>query len=167
MDDLHSNLHSATMTWFESLYPHMADRPGEVGDYWHEAPLWPDTIATETIPTCPDCELGFEGEQYEIGDVCVECGESQLVPGNIPKKNEEGQPIYEWVVGLKSLEEWFRKTEQSTRTEGTFRPQTKTVEMPHRLKPEHLFRIARYLDKAAEQMGILADTDEALPLGEI
>lgn len=167
MNELRATLHASVMAWYEALHPHMADRPGEVGDYWHEAPLWPKRPAVEVVPTCPNCDVGFPGDQYEIGDVCVECGQTRLERGTIPKLGDDGQQLYEWEVGLKSLEEWFRKTETAKETTGTFRPTEQTVEMPRRLKPAHLFRIARYLDKAAEEMDLLADTAEALPLGEL
>ena len=167
MDELHADLHASVMTWYEALHPHMADRPGEVGDYWHEAPLWPKAMATKEALVCSNCEIAFDDDIHAEGDVCEECGEAHLEPSQIPKQTDDGELLFEWEVGLKSLEKWFRKTETTTQTSGTFRPSTSTIEVPHRLKPEYLFRIARYLDKAAEEMDLLADTSEALPLGEL
>jgi hypothetical protein len=167
MDELHADLHSSVMAWYEALHPHIADRPGEVGDYWHEAPLWPTGLATKQAPGCPNCDTVYDDDVHAVGDVCTNCGEKGLVATPVPKTDEDGRQLLEWRVGLKSLEEWYRKTQQRTQTSGTFRPRTKTVEMPRRLKPKVLFRISRYLDRAAEEMGLLADTDEALPLGEM
>lgn len=167
LDDLHAELHASTMGWYEALYPHMHERPGEVGDYWHEAPLWPTERATESAPYCPSCELVFQTEAVSVDDICVECGDTYLVERPVPATDDDGRDLYEWTVGLKSLESWYRETETTTERSGTFRPKTKTVEIPHRLRPEVLFRIARYLDKAAEEMDLLANTSEALPLGEL
>jgi hypothetical protein len=72
--------------------------------------------------------------------------------------DDDGAVIYNWRTGLKHLEDWYERT--TTRTEevtGFCGSRTVTEEEPQLLPVKALFRIARYLDTAADQFGILAD----------
>jgi len=48
-----------------------------------------------------------------------------------------------------------------------FKKGEEAVEVPERLTPEVLKRIARYLDQVAQELNLLADTDREMPIGAL
>jgi hypothetical protein len=163
----HSHLHESVLSWFEALVPYIAERPGEVKQLWESAPLWTQDRATTEIWICA---RGHEHEQADAdlgpGEPCPEC-DLPVEPQTREETDSEGRPIYDWACGLKRLSAWQNKTKTKTVSGGRLSPETKTVEVPQRLDPAVLMRAARYCDLAAEECGLLQDTDRALSTGEL
>jgi hypothetical protein len=163
----HSHLHESVLSWFEALIPYIAERPGEVKQLWESAPLWPEERATTDLWVCA---RGHENERDSVdldgGDDCPECG-LPVSPETREETDDEGRPLYEWACGLKRLSAWQNKTKTETVSGGRWSPEQKTVEVPQRLEPVILMRAARYCDLAAEECGLLSETDRALPTGEL
>lgn len=163
----HSHLHESVLSWFEALVPYIAERPGEVKQLWESAPLWPEGRSTTEIWVCA---RGHEHDRREsdlgAGEACPDCG-LPVEPQTREETDAEGRPIYDWACGLKRLAAWQNKTKEKTVSGGRLSPQTKTVEVPQRLDPTVLMRAARYCDLAAEECGLLEDTDRALSTGEL
>jgi len=163
----HSHLHESVLSWFEALVPYIAERPGEVKQLWESAPLWPEERLTTKIWLCA------REHQHEVDDVdlgaggpCPECG-LPVEPQTRKETDDQGRPLYEWACGLKRLSAWQNKTKTETVGGGRWSADTKTVEVPQRLDPTVLMRAARYLDLAAEECGLLQESDRALPTGEL
>lgn len=170
-DEAHGDLHEATMAWFETLVPYISQRPGEVKQLWESAPLLPVEPATEDILQCPGCGAGWYAEEeehdLEAGHPCPNCMDSALEAEEILQRNDDGEVLHEWACGLKRLASWDDETETKDVPGSQWTSGTETVEVPNRIDPEVLLRASRYLDLAAEECGLLADTDRALPTGEL
>lgn len=171
----HADLHETTLSWFEALVPYISERPGEVKQLWESAPLWPEEPATQTIDAllCPSDECGAvyerrEGGGLEIAEECPACGE-RLHAGDaeVTVTTDEGRTMWEWACGLKRLASWTNETETVERTGGKWSTEREVVEVPKRLDPDVLLRAARFLDLAAEECGLLEETDRALPTAEL
>lgn len=170
-EQAHADLHESVMAWFEALVPYIATRPGEVKDLWEDAPLWPERPATREGYQCPDCETVYDPSVEtcvvdEPGDICPNCG-GAVGPRSIKKTDDEGRVLYEWACGIKRLSAWTNRTVSVEVEEDDWSTDSKTVEQPQRLNPTVLMRAARYLDLAAEDCGLLEDTDDALETGEL
>lgn len=181
----HSHLHESVLGWFEALVPHIAERPGEVKQLWESAPLWPEDQLVHDVWACPN-EHTFErdtgseeetpdfpfetdeddGPDLEAGDVCPECG-MPIEPDERVATDEEGRQLYEWACGLKRLSTWQNKTKQVRVDGDRWSADSEIQEVPQRIRPTVLMRAARYLDLAAEECGLLQDTDRALATGEL
>jgi len=169
-DEAHGDLHEATMAWFETLVPYISQRPGEVRQLWESAPLYPLEPATAEALVCPGCEAGWyrDGDHdLELPHQCPVCEEYPLEPDEAVARNESGDVLYDWASGLKRLASWSDETKTKTVGGDKWRNETEEVEVPKRLDPDILLRAARYLDLAAEECGLLEDTDRALPTGEL
>lgn len=168
-DEAHGDLHEAVMVWFETLVPYISERPGEVKQLWESAPLYPLEPVTRPALVCPGCRAGWYRDEVEIElpQQCPTCEEYHLEPDEVVEHTDDGEPLYEWACGLKRLASWTDETEKE-RIEGSqWQSGSEVVEVPKRLDPTILIRAARYLDLAAEECGLLEDTDRALPTGEI
>jgi hypothetical protein len=169
-EQAHGDLHEAVMSWFESLVPYIAERPGEVKDLWEDAPLWPKTPETDPGLACdhghawdPDADDALVADP---GDVCPECG-APVEAVELLRYDDAGRQLYEWACGLKRLSTWTNKTVSVEVDGGEWSTESTTIERPQRLKPAVLMRAARYLDIAAEKCGLLEDTEQALATGEL
>jgi hypothetical protein len=165
----HSHLHESVLSWFEALVPYIAERPGEVKQLWESAPLWAEERLTTEILVCArghEHERADDDIDLDPGSPCPECS-MPVEPQTREETTDDGQPLYEWACGLKRLSAWQNKTKTETVDGGRWSADTKTVEVPQRLDPTILMRAARYLDLAAEECGLLSETDRALPTGEL
>lgn len=176
-DEAHGDLHEAVMAWFETLVPYISGRPGEVKQLWENAPLYPLEPKGVDGLACQNDACGFlmdfddatdeDGElQYDVGGECPYCGD-EIVATELLRTTEDGQVLYEWACGLKRLASWSSATETVVVESDEWDTGQDTVEVPRRLDPDVLLRAARYLDVAAEECGLLEDTDRALPTGEL
>jgi len=186
-EEAHANLQETTLNWFEALQPYMVDAQGAVKEFWTRAPLWPSEPATEVVGVeCPRCGAVYEVDPSDLEDAtCVntvsvehetadgetvikteQCG-AETQPKRVPATDEHGNQLYNWAQGLRLLTEWEGETEVVTQETGTFKPSTQTIERPKRIEPEHLLRIARYLDQVAELKDLLAETTEETPTAQL
>jgi len=173
-EDAHADLHETTLAWFETLVPYIAERPGEVKQLWESAPLYPIQKQTVDVLGCEDC--GFfvrldsdDAEERAVGDPCPTqaCPTGALGEFQIVDQDDEGNELFEWACGLKRLSSWTNRTETVQVDSGQWETDSNTVERPKRLDPSVLMRAARYLDLAAEEAGLLEESDRALPTGEL
>jgi hypothetical protein len=163
----HSHLHESVLSWFEALIPYIAERPGEVKQLWESAPLWPEERATTEIWLCArEHQHERDAVDLDAGDPCPEC-EMPVEPQTRQDTDDDGRPLYEWACGLKRLSAWQNKTKTQSVEGDRWSVGTETVEVPQRLDPVILMRAARYCDLAAEECGLLSETDRALPTGEL
>ncbi|WP_251342423.1 hypothetical protein [Haloplanus halophilus] len=163
----HSNLHESVLAWFEALVPYISERPGEVKQLWESAPLWPEDRATKRVWACASGHV-HDREEHDLsgGGPCPGCG-MPVEPTTQGVTDDEGRPLYDWACGLKRLSAWQNRTKTQTVEADGWSAEQQTVEVPQRLGPTILMRAARYLDLAAEQCGLLEETDRALPTGEL
>jgi hypothetical protein len=177
----HSHLHEAVLSWFEALVPYIAERPGEVKQLWESAPLWPDEPLETDVWRCA-ASHEFEREEHdrpfelpgeddeavdlEAGDDCPECG-LPVEPATREEYDEDGRRLYRWACGLKRLSAWTNKTKRVRVQGDRWSAESEVREVPQRLDPTVLMRAARYLDLAAEECGLLEETDRALATGEL
>lgn len=174
-EQAHADLHETVLAWFEALQPYISERPGEVKQLWEEAPLYPLEPASDVIDAllCGNEECGAIYERTEdgrlgAGSECPACG-LPLEPGEaeVPATTDDGERLWDWACGLKRLAAWTSRTETVDVSGGKWTNESTTIERPERLDPDVLIRAARYLDLAAEECGLLEDTDRALPTGEL
>lgn len=171
-EEAHGDLHEAVMSWFETLVPYISERPGEVKQLWESAPLYPLEPETVNVLACGADACGFAVERGEDshdltpGDACPECA-IPVEPAEMVRTTADGDRLYEWACGLKRLASWSSATETRTVEGDRWSTGSETVEVPKRLDPDVLLRAARYLDLAAEECGLLEDTDRALETGDL
>jgi hypothetical protein len=175
-EQAHGDLHETVLAWFEALVPYISERPGEVKQLWESAPLWPQEPASDVLDALicggEECGAVYERSDEEgtlsPGDTCPAC-QMPLEPGEaeIAVTDDEGRRLWEWACGLKRLSAWTSKTETVRVEGGKWSNESRTAEVPKRLDPDVLMRAARFLDLAAEECGLLEDTDRALPTGEL
>lgn len=171
-EEAHGDLHEAVMSWFEALVPYISERPGEVKQLWESAPLYSMRPQTVKILQCGSDACGFATERdsgehdLNAGDQCPACG-IPVEPGESQATDDSGRPLYEWACGLKRLASWSSATETQRVTGGQWSSEETIIEVPKRLDPDVLLRAARYLDLAAEECGLLEDTDRALETGDL
>lgn len=160
---LHSTLHAAVLDYFETLQWALRDREvsgegpdGEsFDDMWTDAPLYKTNPKTTRVAVCQAC--GTVAEADAAGSECS-CGEGDLAETRLPVTDETGETVWHWQEGLQHLEEWYERTTTTTEeVTGFCGKRTVTKEEPLLLPVDALFRIARYLDTAADEFGILAD----------
>jgi hypothetical protein len=170
-DEAHGDLHEGVMAWFETLVPYISDRPGEVKELWENAPLYPVRQASTEGVQCGSPECGAAYARTEEGpgpgDICPVCEQIPLEPAEVVQAGDDGEPLYEWACGLKRLASWSSETETKVIESGEWETGQQRVEVPKRLDPDILMRAARFLDIAAEECGLLEDTDRALATGEL
>jgi len=170
-DEAHGDLHEAVMAWFETLVPYISERPGEVKQLWESAPLYPLKPATEAVLQCSGCGAGWyaadDDHDLEGGHPCPSCMADELEADEIIERNDDGDALYDWACGLKRLASWSDEAETKEVQGSQWTSGTQTIEVPNRINPEVLLRAARYLDLAAEECGLLEDTDRALATGEL
>jgi hypothetical protein len=165
----HSHLHESVLAWFEALVPYIAERPGEVKQLWESAPLWAEEPRIRDVWRCTADHLfkrGGDDDSFSGGDPCPDCG-LPVEPDQIYETDDDGRRLYDWACGLKRLSAWQNKTKTERVSGGRWSADEQEVEVPQRLDPTVLMRAARYLDLAAEECGLLSETDRALPTGEL
>lgn len=175
-DEAHGDMHEATMAWFETLVPYISERPGEVRQLWESAPLYPLGPAEVPGLSCTNDSCGYfaseaelageDGDGADLPEQCDWCG-GDLVSSTLYETTEDGDVLYEWACGLKRLSSWSSATETVVVEADEWETGQREVEVPRRLDPDVLLRAGRYLDIAAEECGLLEDTDRALPTGEL
>jgi len=169
-EEAHGDLHEAVLAWFEALVPYISERPGEVKQLWETAPLYPQEPSLVAVVRCGNdaCGLVVDRDEADVspGDQCPQCA-VPLEPDKRVERDEEGRILYDWACGLKRLSNWTDETTQVTVDSGKWATGSDTVEMPKRLDTDVLLRAARYLDLAAEECGLLEDTDRALEVGDL
>lgn len=159
---LHANLQTSVMAVWEALRPYAVDHSsGRIEHIWTEAKLWPTSRKVRHIPVCQNCSEVRQGLQR--GEACPEC-RTAIDYRTEYITDDEGEPVCEYKRGVKSLYEYQGQTEVVQKTVGTYKPKTKTVERPVRLKPEYLFRAARLLDELASELNIIGE--EASPIAD-
>jgi len=163
-DELHADLHETTMGWFEALLPYLASNDA-VEEEWEDVRLWKKGVVHEPRLVCQSCETVYNPKDVE-SVVCPNC-ESEFQRRDLPVTDENGTPVYEWVTGLQTLTEWCDRTEVVQKKMGKFKPKTKTEVRPLRLSPDNLLRIARLLDKCADDLGLLATVSSSTPRTEL
>lgn len=173
-EDAHADLHETTLAWFETLVPYIAERPGEVKQLWESAPLYPIREKTTPVLGCDDCGWyvpsdSDDADDVSVGDACPvrECATGAIGTHDLVERDDDGNVLYEWACGLKRLSSWTNRTETVEVDSGQWETDSNTVERPQRLDPTVLMRAARYLDLAAEEAGLLEESDRALPTGEL
>jgi len=75
-DQVHADLHAATMEWFETLHPYSSERQGDVQEYWSKAPLWPIEPQTTIALWCPACGAVYPDDHDLVqaaGNICEDC----------------------------------------------------------------------------------------------
>jgi len=168
-DQVHADLHAATMEWFETLHPYSSERQGDVQEYWSKAPLWPIEPQTTIALWCPACGTVYPDDHDLVqaaGNICEDCS-AAVEHGEFYVTDDDGHPLYEWETGLATLEDWQDRTRTMTVETTGFKKGEEAVEVPERLTPEVLKRIARYLDQVAQELNLLADTDREMPIGAL
>ena len=124
----HQQLHKAVMSYFEALYP-LLENQRHVQDYWEEETLW-----TERRPKTDD-----------DGNLIIE--DEQLVYEDVP------------VNGLQQLKTWYRQKEVQTKTvRGDLGVRKITTEESQLLSVDVLFRAARLMDEAIDDLGLFVET---------
>lgn len=137
---VHAELHSAVMSYFEALHYHL-ENESIVSEFWEEKLLWTE-------------------ERYKRSDL------------GQPLVDENGYYITEEVDvrGLQHLTDRFEQVNVvEDEISDSFGKRTVTRTERSKLDIRLLFRIARYLDQAASELGLLvgvgepvADIDEAV-----
>jgi len=136
---LQIKLEGAVKSYYEALYYNLANNDA-VEEYWEETTLWTDQQPKTT----------------EDGEFILD--------------SETNQVVYEQVEvqGLKQLQNMFGRTEMVQREiSDNFGTRTVSEEQHKPLPVEVLFRVARTLDEAADELGLLTTTDEKTHRSEI
>lgn len=165
-EQLHAQLHSTTLQWYEVLYKHLANRD-DMTRYWEDAPLIRKQPKTKPALGCTECNAVY-GFDEEIADqrpspTCPACGVGVVQQTQAYVTDDDGTLEYEWERGLQLLDEYQGRTRTVTRTEGTFQKREVTEEVPVRLAPRVLIRAARHLDAAANDLDLLESVESELP----
>jgi len=163
-DALQRELQYAVLDFWEVLHPQLSKRSiavkhpqtdRHVADAWEDAPLYIVGHDESELAACPAC--GFQTGTEFAGQTCAKCGEAQLQQG------ASETPI--WRTGLKHLREWHtERTSQTTQVTGDLGDYEKTSEHGHIYDAETLFRVARYLDQTASELGFI--TTAPMPEGD-
>lgn len=129
IDILHRRLNAAVKQYYEVLYYELSTKDS-VEEYWENKTLWTDT----------------RPKTDENGNMLLDNETNQLV---IEK--------YE-VQGLKQLEDMFDRTELVQKEVSDVFGTRNVTEKKHKPLPVPvLFRVARLLDQAADDLGLLAE----------
>jgi len=166
------NLHDAVLDYYEVLRPALSSM-NATEELWEEAELWPTEPIMIELAYCPACQGHHPVEQLddvpiEIGEPCPACGEADVDTTKVPETDEEGVVVYEWVRGLKSIDELRNQREVVEHTyQDALGEHTSTEVTTSLLAPEQLTAIARRLDEAMRELKLLATTDDKLPKGQI
>lgn len=168
----HQNLHDAVMDFFEVLRPLLSSM-NATEKLWNETKLWPVEPIMEAIAYCPHCggnELVDELDDapIEVGKPCPTCGQADVDTTHRPKVDEEGVVVYEWVEGLKSIDDLRnQRFEQEHTYQDALGTHTTTQTTSNLLAPEQLTAIARVLDEAMKELKLHATVDDKLPKGQV
>lgn len=173
---LWGRLQRAVLTYFEVMHYQLEEKDA-VEKWWAEKPMWKTGVQTALALFCIDEECDYRVWSQEVkgrdglhhGAFCPTEGcENYLVEKEAQVLNEDGEPTYEWARGLQQLEGWYYRPTSSAQTKAGYLG-TRTVEKRShdRLPVEVLFRAARYLDEAADELELLADVDDAVPETEL
>jgi hypothetical protein len=160
---LHANLQTSVMATWEALRPYaVGSSQSKVVTLWEDSKLWPTERQVEYVPICRTCREERAG--LEAGDICPQCS-GTIEYQAAPKRDEEGNILYNYATGLGNLGDYQGQTEEMVVERGTFKPQREVVERPVRLRPEYLFRAARLLDELAKELNIIGE--EANPVADV
>lgn len=165
-DSAHLQLQATTAQYFEAMQPYLATAPAgsKARDYWENAPCIP--VEALTRPGAK-CEQGHVfGEADIVGRECPQCG-ATIRGADVIKRDEDGNPVGKWKPGLKHLEDHMNEVQEIETKGGRWSGETKVETVPKRIAPDVLILNARYLDKAARTLDLLADTKDPRPLTEV
>ncbi|MFW5905406.1 MAG: hypothetical protein ACOCUO_01000 [archaeon] len=174
----HEALQDAVAGYFEVLRPHLTSS-NATDALWNEEKLWPTEPVYQTVAICIECGKYISADdlgesQLNIGDYCPSCsrdnpnraGRPRLEADQIPKTNEEGDVVYRYVRGLKSIDGIFdRSVERSVEYSDALGTHQKTIEETQLVPPTHLKTIAWKLDEALKELNLLGKVDDKLPTG--
>lgn len=172
---LHHQLHKAVIKYFEVLH-HQLETKQKVREYWETKPLYQTGWQTNTALFCSQKEAcGFtiwadheQADRLHPGATCPRCGEGFLDDDEAYVTDEAGEPEPEYARGLLHLEDWYYRptTDQSTR-HGYLGVRTVTERSQQLLPVSVLFRAARYLDEAADELELLVEVNDDVPEAEL
>jgi len=149
------------MDTFTALRPLFANS-NATEHLWTDEELW--IVGRQMIPVaaCPACGSRFNIDKVEIGDYCPDCGDEQLQETQMPAVDEEtGEPIWQFVEGLQSLEQFRGQREVRTvQYSDALGRHTKRVVEKQLLDPHHLEAAADAIDEGLERLGLHADVDD-------
>lgn len=174
----HEALQDAVASYFEVLRP-LLSSSNATDQLWNDEKLWPTEPVYQAVAICPECGSylpadELEASQLDVGDYCPSCsrdnpdraGRPRLEPEQIPKTNEDGEVVYQYVEGLESVDGIFdQRTERTVEYSDALGNHTETIVETQLVAPEHLKTIARKLDEALKALNLHAKAEDKLPTG--
>jgi hypothetical protein len=178
--DAHEALQDAVASYFEVLRPLLSSSNG-TDELWTKVKLWPTEPVHQPVVICPECGLYVPANEMdeagvEPGDYCPNCardnpnraGRPRLETEQIPKTNDDGEVVYRYVEGLKSVDGIFdQRVERTVEYSDALGGHQDTRVETQLVQPEHLKTIARKLDEALKALNLHAKADDKLPTGTL
>lgn len=167
----HEKLHNAVSDYFEVMRP-LLENSNATRELWEEKKLWPTEPKYQAVAICKACDFfvpeSESGSGAGRGDLCPECGQQILERESIPKTDENGEVVYEWREGLKSVQNiWDQRVEKQVTRSDALGDHTEVVVETKLVPVEHLKVIARELDSALKALDLHAKSDDKLPKGRL
>lgn len=169
----HQQLHDVIAHYYEVLRPVLSES-NAAEDLWHEEDLWPTRPVYRPAAVCPACgsRAYLDGDGREtndvVGELCRNCGNAVVEQSSVPKVNEKGETVYQYLTGLKSVDNiWDQRVEEEVEISDALGTNTETRVETQLVPPEHLKIIARKLDEALKRLDLHATVDDKLPKGKL
>jgi hypothetical protein len=161
----HGKLQDATLDYYDALRP-ILKSANATEEIWEERNLWPIERKRVRKAVCEHCGSVFDAGQ--AGQQCNEC-DSGLLDGQVVDAiDENGQPLYVWETGFKTLDDVRLGVVERERTysDALGEHSTTTVERDL-MASERLFRALDILDEALQKLDLLVSIDDDLPQGQL
>jgi len=159
---VHEELHNAVFDLYGVLRPYLK-KANATQELWEDAELWPTGRKWIPAGECPECEHVTDYALVGNGDLCPECGAAVVEACEVPAVDEQGEPVYEWKRGLRTLDELRNRT-QTVAYEyedalGSYEGQRTEKVL---LEPLHLARLVNLLQEAMEELDMLDEYEDDL-----
>jgi CRISPR/Cas system CMR subunit Cmr4 (Cas7 group RAMP superfamily) len=161
----HGKLQDATLDYYDALRPILKDA-NATEELWEERNLWPVDRKRVRKAVCESCGEIFDAGQ--AGKPCSKCEEDVLAGQVVDAVDENGQPLFVWESGLKTLDDVRLGVVERERTYTDALGEHSTTTVERDLMPsERLFRALDVLDEALQKLDLLVSIDDELPEGQL
>lgn len=168
--DAHERLQEAVAAYYDVLRP-LVESSNATEALWETEQLWPIEPRYHEVAICPTCQVYeplTDTEELPLGERCPNCGQDQIERQQVPETDDNGQVVYRYVEGLKSVENiWNQRVEREVEYGDALGSHTETVVETRLVPPEQLHAIAEALDRAMERLSLHAEVDDEAPTTEL
>lgn len=171
-DNAHESFHDAVFDLYDELRARLKRRD-VTQDLWEEEKLWPTEPVYQPVAICEECGSYLPADelkesQLDVGDYCPNCardnpdraGRPRLKGEQIPKTDDEGQIVYNYVEGLRSLDQIRNRVEEYTVEYSDALGTHEEVRTQRQLiAPQRLEAVADLLAESMEILGLFPDAE--------